>query len=483
MMNKIKVLALSISAVFTVFAGGEFKAGFSRVDITPPTGGSIPGYFRKRIADGVLDPLVVECVAFSWKGETGLVFAVDNIHVGEKLRLKANAVIERELGIPAPRQFINSTHTHTGGETQVRTHHTPEEAAKARAYAKQLVAGIVASAKAACADLAPSSLAVGSTQCRGVSFIRRFRMKDGSARTNPKSGDKNIVEPLGEPDESLQLLRIKRTGAPDIAIINFGTHPDTVGGTRISADWPAFVRSTFENGIGGGVKCLMLNGAQGDVNHRDRNPAAGRKKLPKVKVREYMGRRIAGAAMGIWDICEDVEAGPVKGGIDRMKVPVKMPSEDEKKWIALFDAGRKDEIPLGRMEILTLTKPYSFARRFKNGPKFIEMPVSALSVGKSIAFAGFPGEPFVKIALDVKAASPFRMTMAACLVNGSRGYLPSTDAFAQGGYEVLSSRFDKSVGDRLVETQLKQLNRLYGESDAAPAAADAEVGSLMKNNR
>ena len=43
-------------------------------------------------------------------------------------------------------------------------------------------------------------------------------------------------------------------------------------------------------------------------------------------------------------------------------------------------------------------------------------------------------KPFVKIGTDVKKNSPFRMTMVACLVNGDRGYFPSTDAFSQGGY-------------------------------------------------
>jgi hypothetical protein len=297
-MSKIKVLALSVLAVFTALADGGFKAGFSRVDITPPNGVSLPGYFHKRLVDGVLDPLVVECVAFSWNGEAGLVFAVDNIHIREELCRKANAIIEKELGIPGSRQFINCTHTHTGGETQVRKRHNREEAAKVEAYADLMVRRLAEAAASACADLKPAALSVGSTECRNVSFIRRFRMKDGSVRTNPAMGDKNIAEQLGRADESLQLVRIRRQGAPDIAIINFGTHPDTIGGCGISADWPAFVRSTFEKGIGNGVKCLFLNGAQGDVNHHDRNPVPGRRKIKRMRIREFMGRAVAGAAMG-----------------------------------------------------------------------------------------------------------------------------------------------------------------------------------------
>ena len=41
------------------------KAGFGRIDITPPLGVSVQGYYEKRLADGILDPLELNCVAFS----------------------------------------------------------------------------------------------------------------------------------------------------------------------------------------------------------------------------------------------------------------------------------------------------------------------------------------------------------------------------------------------------------------------------------
>ena len=40
------------------------KAGFARVDITPPFGVSVQGYFEPRTAKGVLDPLLATAVAF-----------------------------------------------------------------------------------------------------------------------------------------------------------------------------------------------------------------------------------------------------------------------------------------------------------------------------------------------------------------------------------------------------------------------------------
>ena len=49
-MKKTIMLALALVAGL---ASAEFKAGFARVDATPPLGIPIVGYFHKRVADGV----------------------------------------------------------------------------------------------------------------------------------------------------------------------------------------------------------------------------------------------------------------------------------------------------------------------------------------------------------------------------------------------------------------------------------------------
>ena len=38
-------------------ADAPFQAAYAEADITPPLGGSMPGYFQDRRATGVLDPL------------------------------------------------------------------------------------------------------------------------------------------------------------------------------------------------------------------------------------------------------------------------------------------------------------------------------------------------------------------------------------------------------------------------------------------
>ena len=40
-----------------------FQAGFARVDITPPLGTPLAGYFKERYADGILDPVELNVLA------------------------------------------------------------------------------------------------------------------------------------------------------------------------------------------------------------------------------------------------------------------------------------------------------------------------------------------------------------------------------------------------------------------------------------
>ena len=457
-MKKIFCGIAAVCAAATLQA--EFSAGFARVDATPPLGIPLVGYFHHRVADGVLDPLYVECVAVSDGTNSALIYRVDDLHLTNPFFAKAFPAITEATGVPRDRIYVHSTHTHTGPADWPRSGFSEEENRLVMVYADMRVTRLADAGRMALSNMAPAKIAVAKTVCRNISFIRRYRMKDGTVRTNPGIMNPEVKEALGTPDEALQVIRFKRTDAPDIAIINFGTHPDTVGGNKYSADWPGVVRSTFESGVGGGVKCLFLNGAQGDVNHHHRFPPPGRKALKRADVHFYMGRAVAGVAMSVWDVCEEIPAGAVRGAVSAYPMPTNLPTPDEIKWVEMFDAGRKSEIPLSGMEIRTLTSPGSRVRKLKGGPDHLDILVSSLAIGDSLAFAGLPCEPFVDIGRAIKEQSPFRTTIVSCLTNGSEGYIPSTKAHHEGGYEGLSSRFAAPTGDRLVAAQVEQLKKL-----------------------
>ena len=110
-----KKTLLTLAATCAVLAlQAEFKAGFARLDVTPPLGIPLVGYFNHRVSDGVLDPLCVECVAVSDGTNNALIYCVDDLHLTNPFFAKAFPVITAATGIPRDRIYVHSTHTHTG---------------------------------------------------------------------------------------------------------------------------------------------------------------------------------------------------------------------------------------------------------------------------------------------------------------------------------------------------------------------------------
>ena len=72
-----------------------------------------------------------------------------------------------------------------------------------------------------------------------------------------------------------------------------------------------------------------------------------------------------------------------------------------------------------------------------------------------------PGEVFVEHGRAIKLASPFAMTIVVELANGNLGYVPDRKAYAEGAYEVISSRLAAGGGEAMVAAAVEQLNALF----------------------
>ena len=452
----------------------NLRAGFARVNITPMTDIAIAGYFKPRFCTGVLDDLEANVLALEKDGVTVLFAAADLCGFKTQAADRFRKAISKATGVPYEAVFLSATHTHTGpyllfcsegNEDEEGNKFEPEYIQKLiDEYDAFLEHRLTDAAKFAIADLKDARMGIAVSRAPGIAFVRRYIMKDGSVRTNPGVLNPDVVRPVGEIDDAVNVLRFDREGADTIVLANFGCHPDVVGGNKISADWPGFFRRTFEKTVDN-TKCLFFNGAEGDINHVNVFPKGGDfndmfNDFDGVSRgyghARHMGRVVAGAVLQVYDKVEYVDVPSLKFGRSVVQIPTQMPSDIDDidvatahKYVELHEAGKDSEIPYSAMMLTTIVAEALRICRLEHGPEFIPMELTAVAIGDVVMF-GIPGEPFNGIGKGIKAAEGWKMVCPCCLTNGETGYFPMADSYEEGGYEARSSEFKAGVAELII---------------------------------
>ena len=446
----------------------NLQVGFSRVNITPPLGISISGYFVPRHAKGVLDELEVNGLALSCGENTAVMLSCDLLGIRQDYITECKQGITAATGIQPDAIYIHATHTHTGPyiikkeDLLCGTALTIESDGEAEdRYYHFLKAKLADAAVMAMADLKPATMGYGVGVAPNIAFVRRFRMKDGSLQTNPGVDNPNIVAPVGDVDERVNVVRFDREGGDTVVTVNFGDHPDVVGGELLSGDWPALTRKTVEKTLDN-TKCIVFNACQGDVNHVNVHPTGGYLNGMFMDFDDvsrgyshslYMARVITGGVLQAFDKVKYCSNTELRYHQKRIELPSNMPTAEElpeaQRIEALHRAGRDSELGYEGMMLTTVVAEAGRMVRLAHGPKAFEMTVSGLAIGP-VAFVGFPGEPFTGIGRGVKENPHFELVMHTCLTNGDEGYFPMEDAYKEGGYEARSSNFRAGVAERLI---------------------------------
>ncbi len=443
------------------------KTGFSKICINPPYGTPIVGYYEERLTKGILDDLYVRAVAFDDGEKQAVVIALDLCLLEQKYYDDFKDKISYTTGIDKDAIFINCSHTHTGplvGKDFASEKHSTQ------AYDSFLLSCVLDSAIYALADLKETRIESASTQAKNISFIRRYRMKDESVATNPGVNNPNIDHALGTPNETVKLIKLIRDEADDIFMINFGTHPDSVGGDYISADYMGFACSILENAVPG-TKCIFLLAPQGDVNHVNTHPTKGESAISvidfdgvprSIKHAEHMGRIIAGTVLSICSITEEIKADKISYASKMVELPSHRENhrlDEARKIHEYYKSGRAGELPYKEMELTTVVAEAERIISLENGPDSFPFFLSAIKIG-DLVFAGIGGEVFTDIGNRICEASPFNTTVLCCLTNSEGGYIPTTKAYSEGGYEARSSSLRPGGDDITVNGMTELLNSL-----------------------
>src|SRR2546422_2900576 len=108
---------------------GSLKIGAAEIDITPPVGHRMAGYFDERLATGVHDPLKAKAIVIEQGREQIALVFCDLVGLSLNVTTNARAQASQKTGIPVKNIVMCATHSHTGPLfDDVRRHYFHERA-------------------------------------------------------------------------------------------------------------------------------------------------------------------------------------------------------------------------------------------------------------------------------------------------------------------------------------------------------------------
>ncbi len=436
----------------------QLQAGAAVTDITPPIGYRMCGYFNERLSTGVLNPLHAKALVLR-QGDTraALVFC-DLIGISADVSKRARGQAEQQTGIPADNILLAGTHSHTGPLyfDALRDYLHEKAVAKQgkdpceqRDYPSELVAGIVKAIKEADAKVQPAQAQAGVAQQQGLSFNRRFHMKDGTVRFNPGLLNPDIIRPAGPIDPGVGMIFFRAGNGARVfaSLVNFALHLDTTGGTLYAADYPYFIEQNLREKFGKDFTLLFGTGTCGDINHFDVT-------TKNIRKPETIGATLAGT------VAAAQSQAIAKPSLAVKRAVVEVPMQ---KFTAAEIAQAKkdmDKIGTAEMSFLDQVRTYKIVDIQSRRGSTIPLEVQAFRLSDEVAVVGLPGEVFVEHGLAIKKASPFPVTLVIELSQDDVAYVPTRKAFGEGSYETVNSRIAPGGGEVMTDTAIRLLKEL-----------------------
>jgi hypothetical protein len=453
-----RMLAILLAMVTwgAVAQEAPLEVGLAELEITPPSGYRMDGYFTERLNTGQKDPLKAKALVFQQGSTRTALVVCDLLGMPQTLSNEVRALAEKRTGIAAANIAITATHTHTGplfaGE---RARVFSEQAAAkfgtdplaAVKYPDMLRDRLVDVIVAANARVSPATLEfVLATEDR-VSFNRRFHLKDGTVRFNPGVLNPAIVRAAGPIDPDLPFVLIAKDKQPVGSLTVFALHLDTVGGTEYSADYPGHLEHELRREFGEGFISVFGTGTCGDINHID------------VSGRRRNGARLIGQQLAVSVLSARPRLPLARPSLGAASARLSLPLRKMSGAQAASARANMGKVGTKELPFLTQVETVTTLDLLRRGPT-LEAEVQAFRLHPDLALVLLPGEVFADLGLAIKKASPFRHTLVIELSNDNPAYIPTEKAFREGSYETVNSRIEPGGGERLVEAAVRLLKEL-----------------------
>ncbi|HEX4214796.1 MAG TPA: hypothetical protein VIA06_15870 [Candidatus Dormibacteraeota bacterium] len=435
----------------------EWRAGVARVTITPPVGIAMIGFAGRASSNDVQDDLTATALVVEGPGSGGApgraaIIACDLLWLEEPAVARVRAAVAALTDVAGDHVLIACSHTHYGPMVDAGSELAGPQVGPYVDNLVHLLAGAVAMAES---RLTPCRFGFGEGEAR-IGINRRERLADGRMILGQN--------PDGPYDPRVALLRIDDAeGRPLALLLNHACHPVSLGGTctHISADFPGHARRLIEAETG--TTILFLQGSTADVN-------------PLLMGWDWSHPTRLGTTLGeeAIRIYKGITPAPASGFVGMARAEVDLPPllppsvEEGEALVASLTAELERVREAGAPGPIwwaggRLDRARHGLEALRGGPGVEPVPASlaALRIGQ-IALATSPGEIFTRLGGAVVDGSPFAHTMFAGYTDGSIGYVPTRDAYPEGGYEVTHAcRVAPEAGELVVSTAGRLLGDLH----------------------
>ena len=411
--------------------GAGLRAGAAETTITPPVGVDLSGYAaREGPSTGVHDDLWCRAVVLDDGAARAALVSLDLLGLDFPLDEAIRTAAAEKAGIDREHILLNCSHTHAGPPSA--TVGLCGLGEPDRRYTDRLPVLIADTVALAASRARPAKAAYGTAPVR-IGMNRRERTPDGTVNIGRN--------PAGLTDEAVRVLRFSDLDGREVAVLfNHACHGTTLGGgnREISSEWMGAACRRLHERLDADAVPVFLQGCCGQINP-DRH--GDERSFGEV---ERLGGMMADAVLAALAAAKPMDPSGLRARLEHIQLPLQDPPDLASARAGVERAGRElEQARQGGANaywVRALKSQVRYAQWVlslaESGARdlTLEFAVQAVALG-DVAVVGLSGEVFFDFAQQIAAESPFPHTIVLGYTNGCTGYVPTAQAFAEGGYE------------------------------------------------
>jgi hypothetical protein len=424
MLRKYVVLFVLMTSLWGTVASGLEVATFD-MDASPPVGTELA--YDTTIRQWDLG-LRAKGMVLLGAGDPVVLCALDWIGIGNGAHMAFRVALAEAAGTTVERVAVHTLHQHDAptadfsaeailkGENIDLHQHDGTFPRQLIARLKGRVRGALDSAQTV------THVGTGSAEVFKVASIRRLLDENGKVRamrfTTCKDPEMR-AEPEGVIDPMVTLVSLWNDEKPVVVMSYYAVHPQSYYRTGVAnPDFPGVARFLRQLAVPDALH-IHFSGAGGNLGAGKYNDGAHENRL-------ILAERMADGMRRAW---EATERAPLTAeAVQWNSVPVAFPPAPHLNVETLEAVIKTDEDTGARH---AAARNLAWLRRCQAGDA---VDVSCLALGKA-RLLHLPGELFVEYQLAAKAARPDLAVSMAAYGDYAPGYIGTTHAYTQGGYE------------------------------------------------